>query len=175
VYATLDDELSGRRRLFLRKRLASPDERCPRCAMSSDEIRVETDPDQATIDTLRERLWQYNVASTGNPDGEELTISLRGPDGELRGGLFAHTWGGWLEIRMLWIHEDERGRGYGTRMLAAIEEATRDRGCHTSILDTHSFQAPELYKKLGYQVYAELEGYPPGHSKLFLRKSLRER
>jgi GNAT superfamily N-acetyltransferase len=140
--------------------------------MSSDELRVESDPDHATIETLRERLWQYNVASTGDANGDELTISLRGPDGELRAGLFGHTWSGWLEIRMVWVHEDERGKGLGTRMLAAIEEAARARGCHTSILDTHSFQAPDFYKKLGYHVYAELEGYPAGHSKFYLRKSL---
>jgi GNAT superfamily N-acetyltransferase len=140
--------------------------------MSSDELRVETDPDRETIDTLRERLWQHSVARTGNSDGAEMTISLRGPNGELRGGLFGHTWGGWLEVRLVWVHEDERGKGYGTRMLAAVEEAARARGCHTSILETHSFQAPAFYTRHGYQVYAELAEYPIGHSKLYLRKSL---
>jgi GNAT superfamily N-acetyltransferase len=142
--------------------------------MRSEELRIDVEADRQTIETLGQRLWEYNVASTGDANGDELTISVRGPDGELRAGLFAHTWSGWLEVKLVWVHEDARGKGLGTRMLAAVEAAARERDCHTAILDTHSFQAPDFYKKLGYQEYLVLDGYPAGHSKIFLRKHLRE-
>jgi endonuclease/exonuclease/phosphatase (EEP) superfamily protein YafD len=37
---------------------------------------------------------------------------------------------------------------------------------------TFSFQARPFYEKFGYEVFATLEDYPPGHRKYFLRKAL---
>jgi ribosomal protein S18 acetylase RimI-like enzyme len=137
------------------------------------ELRIERAPDGVDVQTLRERIYEYNVASTGGLEGEELAIFVRGDDGEIRGGLYGWTWGGYLEVNQLWVHEQERGRGLGSRLLAAAEAEGRARGAHTAILDTHSFQAPDFYRRHGYEVYATVEGYPTGHRKLYLRKRIR--
>ena len=52
------------------------------------------------------------------------------------------------------------------------EEEARWRGCESVVLDTHSFQAPYFYHKLGYEMSGVIEGYPCGHSKIYLRKWL---
>jgi len=39
-------------------------------------------------------------------------------------------------------------------------------------LETHSYEARPFYEKLGYEVFAALEDYPPGHTKFYLRKQL---
>ena len=139
-----------------------------------DDFRIETSPDERDIQALDRRIYEFNAATTGITDGEELAIFVRDDDGAIRAGLYGWTWSGWLEVRILWLHEEERGRGLGSRLLAAAEEEARRRGCHTAIVGTHSFQAPAFYQKRGYQVYAELDGYPTGHSSLSLRKRLRE-
>jgi GNAT superfamily N-acetyltransferase len=141
--------------------------------MPDDPFEIETDPHRRDVQALDVWMYQLNVARTGIADGEELAIFVRDDDGAIRAGLYGWTWSGWLEVRALWVHEAERGRGLGSRLLAAAEEEARRRGAHTVILETHSFQAPAFYQQRGYQVYAELEGYPTGHSKLFLRKPLR--
>ena len=141
--------------------------------MPDDAFEIETDPNRRDVNALDVWLYQFNVARTGIADGDELAIFVRDDDGAIRAGLYGWTWSGWLEIRTLWLHEAERGKGLGTRILAAAEEEGRRRGAHTAVLETHSFQAPGFYKKRGYAVYAELDGYPTGHSKIFLRKSLR--
>ena len=140
--------------------------------MADDPLAIETSPDPRDVQALAERLYAYGVARTGHADGQEYAIFLRGDDGVVRGGIYGWTWAGWLEVRYLWVHEDLRGRGHGSRLLAAAEELARARGCRTAILDTHSFQAPEFYERRGYRVYAVLEDYPSGHRKLFYRKSL---
>jgi GNAT superfamily N-acetyltransferase len=142
--------------------------------MSDDSLHVETNPDRREIRILEDGLYEFNVAATGIDDGEDLAIFVRDENRKIRGGLYGWTWSGWLEISRLWVRAEERGKGLGSRLLAAAEAEGKRRGAHTAILDTHTFQAAAFYQKRGYRVYASLDGYPTGHGKVFLRKSLRE-
>jgi len=38
--------------------------------------------------------------------------------------------------------------------------------------DTTSFQAPDFYKRHEYIEHGRIEGYPPGHTRLWLMKRL---
>lgn len=40
------------------------------------------------------------------------------------------------------------------------------------MLETFSFQAPEFYRKLGYQAFGVIDGYADGHQKIFMQKEL---
>lgn len=46
------------------------------------------------------------------------------------------------------------------------------RGCREVHLDTHDYQAPDFYRRLGYEVIGELPGWPGDTRRLFLRKAL---
>ena len=137
-----------------------------------DELIVERPPRAEDVEALGELIYAYNAASSGIDDGEEFGIFLRDDDATLYGGICGWTWAGCTEIRYLWVHETRRGQGYGSRLLAAAEDAARERGCHTALLDTYSFQAPEFYRAHGYEVYAVVDDFPTGHQRLFLRKRL---
>ena len=119
-----------------------------------------------------EDLYAYNVARTGVADGDRVAYALRDGDGTLLGLVSGWTWGGCLDIRLLWVREDWRGRGWGTRLLRAAENLAITRGCTQAILDTHSFQAPGFYQRQGYTIYATLDDYPVGQQKHYLRKHL---
>lgn len=136
-----------------------------------DDLTVEDDPSGEEVRFLEEEIYRFNVAATGLTDGRLLSVILRDEAGVLA-GVFGHTWGGVLEVRYLWVREDMRRRGYGRRLLAAAEEEAVRRGCTQATLDTHSFQAPEFYQRLGYEVYGVMDHYPRGHSKLHLKKDL---
>jgi GNAT superfamily N-acetyltransferase len=138
----------------------------------ADPLPIEADPSPGDIQALRESLYRFNVAALDGLEGEELAVILRDEVGDLLGGIYGWTWAGWLEVNLLWVREDQRGRGLGSRLLAAAEAEGRARGAHTALLDTHTFQAPDFYRRHGYHVYAAVEGYPPGHSKLLFRKRL---
>lgn len=54
--------------------------------------------------------------------------------------------------------------------MAEIEGKTRR--CKWVLLNTFSFQAPEFYKKFGYQIFGVLDNFFPGHKRYYLKKSL---
>ena len=136
------------------------------------QLVFEPDPTPDQVRFLEDRLYEFNMAATGISDGRALAIFVRGDGGQTLAGLCGHTWGGCCEIRQLWIHEQLRGQGLGTALLQAAEAEARQRGCRQILLTTHSFQAPDFYRQLGFQLIAAVEDYPEGHQNLLLRKRL---
>jgi hypothetical protein len=57
-------------------------------------------------------------------------------------------------------------------LLKAAEEIGRNTGCGNAYVDSFSFQAPEFYKKQGYEEYAVLPEFPKGQSRYSLKKAL---
>jgi GNAT superfamily N-acetyltransferase len=138
-----------------------------------ESLTIDDDPDESIGRFLDERLYEYNVAATGVTDGRVFAIVVHDERGDIVAGLTGSTWGGCLEIGRLWVRADQRGQGYGTRLLAVAEQEARAHGCRKAVLDTHSFQAPDFYQRRGYSVYGVLDDYPLGHRKYFLKKDLR--
>lgn len=101
-----------------------------------------------------------------------LDVFVRDAQGAIVGGLAGSTYWGWLEVEHLWVGEDLRGRGYGSRLLKVAEAEARRRGCARAHLTTYSFQARAFYERLGYRVVGQLDDYPPGGSYYWLRKEL---
>jgi ribosomal protein S18 acetylase RimI-like enzyme len=114
----------------------------------------------------------HNVAATQLPDFYVPAFTLREPGGEVRGGLIGEIWGGWMHISYLWVDAPLRRRGWARKLVRAAERYAASRGVHDIHLETHSFQARPLYEALGYEVFATLDDFPPGHQKHFLRKTI---
>ena len=140
--------------------------------MNDEHLFVEDQPDKRDVEFLEEQLFAYNIAQTGYRDGRDVAIFLRDEQQAIIAGLWGWTWGGCLKIQYLWVREDARGQDLGTKLLAAAEAEGRARGCAIVALDTHSFQAPGFYQKLGYEIYGALEGDPLGFHHYHLWKRL---
>ena len=135
-------------------------------------IEVADGPAEADAAEIERKLSAYNVREAGQPyDRKPLTVVLRA-NGALVGGLTGCTNWGWLTIDCVWLSEELRGGGWGSRLLHAAESAARERGCRHVRLYTYDFQAPDFYRRHGYHVFGVLEGYPPGHRQIWLRKDL---
>jgi ribosomal protein S18 acetylase RimI-like enzyme len=77
-----------------------------------------------------------------------------------------------MYIDILWVQADFRRRGIGSKLLVEAEKEAARRGCHHVHLDTMSWQAPEFYKKQGYEVIGILPDIPSGNQKYLLMKAL---
>ena len=137
-------------------------------------IHISSEPDASAEDVsvIEDSINEFNMRVTGDHNWKPVRIFLRDEHGNIRGGIAADLWGGWLDIELLWVDEDLREQGYATQLMQQVEAEARAYGCRNAQVGTHSFQARPFYEKLGYQVIAELEDYPPGHSDFLLRKAL---
>lgn len=138
------------------------------------DIRIVSDPhaSESLKQVVVDHLDTYNIALTGLQEYSPVNFFLRDQGDEVMGGLLAQIWGGVLYVRILWVSEALRGRGFGRRLMEAAEQRAVERGCRHIFLDTFSFQAPGFYEKLGYETYAKAEDWPVGHAHHFLRKDL---
>jgi len=137
-----------------------------------DDFEIESTPAPDDIQFLDDRLYEFNVAATGIDNGRLLAIFARDASGTITAGLSGWTWGDCCRIDKLWVREDLRGGGLGRRLLCTAEREAARRGCRLVALDSHSFQAPEFYRKLGYELWAALDGYPSPHRQCYLRKTI---
>ena len=136
------------------------------------EIVIRDSEAEADAAELREAVHEFNFDATGYRDDRVLSCILRDREGRLIAGIDGFTWGGYARIEYFWVHEALRGRGIGTRLLAAAENEARRRGCRKVVLDTHSFQAPGLYRSLGYREVGTTLDVPVGASETHFEKSL---
>ena len=139
-------------------------------------IEVEKEPSQADIAALvaalGDGLSEHTLPLVGSTGFKPLAVIARGDDGTLAGGAYGLVNWEWVQISLLWVGAEHRGAGLGSALLKAIEAAASERGCRNAHLDTFSFQARPFYERHGYAVFAEIEDYPRGHSRYFLRKRL---
>jgi GNAT superfamily N-acetyltransferase len=136
-----------------------------------DIIAIEK-PDDSVWDIVGWGLHNYNVRLAGDPQSQQLCFILRTSNQVIVGGLIGKTYWNWFYIDLLFVQEELRGCGYGHRLLEMAENEARQRGAKNVYLDTFSFQAPDFYRQHGYQVFGELNDFPPGHHRYFLTKQL---
>ena len=128
--------------------------------------------DQPAWEIIGRGIREYNTQQAGDGHAIFLCFALHAPDQSIVGGIIGETHWNWLFINLMWISKELRGKGFGHRLLLAAEEEGRKRGATHAYLDTFSFQAPEFYKRHGYQVFGVLEDFPPGHRRYYLTKEL---
>jgi GNAT superfamily N-acetyltransferase len=140
---------------------------------SSSHLRfdIEDAPTDADVEVLPNGLEAFNESRwPGHQPWRPLAVFVRDSD-RIVAGLGGETYSGWLFIRYLWVRDALRGKGIGRELMGGAEGRAVERGCHSAWVDTFSFQAPGFYRKLGYEVFGELD-YPPEHKRFFLRKRL---
>ncbi|MEK7952330.1 GNAT family N-acetyltransferase [Luteolibacter soli] len=133
--------------------------------------RLHSPPDGSDLAALvRKGIREADPADVGPRDWLPINLALEADDGTTIGGLYGATMWRWLMIDGLWVSPEHRSKGLGRQLLEAAEEQAVERGCTGSWHGTFDFQARDFYEAHGYQVFAELPGFPPGRTHYHLRK-----
>ena len=129
-------------------------------------------PEESAWGIIGRGVQSYNIQEAGDNKFQRLCFALNSPEQEIVGGILGEVYWGWFYIDLLWVRDDLRGLGHGHRLLTVAEDEARKLGAKNAYLDTFSFQAPDFYHQHGYEVFGELQDFPTGHNRHFLRKTL---
>jgi GNAT superfamily N-acetyltransferase len=141
-------------------------------SIASLVFNFELQAAKETIDVIQKGLSAYNQSVMGEERYEPVRWIVRDAAGQVAGGLLGDLYFNWLYIAILWVREDLRGCGVGSRLMALAEEYAASQGRTHIHVDTFDFQAPDFYQRLGYTVHGELGPYGEGHIRYYLKKDL---
>lgn len=93
-------------------------------------------------------------------------------DGSIMGVITGRATYNELHIVDLIVGKNHRRSGAGSKLVKTVEEAYRGKGYDKITLTTYGFQAPDFYKKLGYEIEFVRKDADPRLSKYFFAKNI---
>ncbi len=105
-------------------------------------------------------LGAFNDQAAPLHEVQPIACFARDVGGRLVGGAVGRWWGKGCELQQLWVAEGLRGQGIGASLIRRFEAHAVQRGCSSFYLETFSFQAPQLYERLGYKAEYIRRGFP---------------
>ncbi|MCP9291727.1 GNAT family N-acetyltransferase [Gracilimonas sediminicola] len=121
-----------------------------------------------------DQLRKYNRSFTGPFESEQFGFIASNDSGEVVGAVHGNTEWDWVFIKHLWVREDFRGMGLGSDLMEAIIRESNKRGRYKYYLSTFEFQAPEFYKKLGFEIFGTLPGVAGKYDSFYLKREDRK-
>jgi GNAT superfamily N-acetyltransferase len=140
----------------------------------SHELALVDKPGEDIRHVIIEGLRDFNFTAVApGHQIETLAVAIRDlADGSVVGGLWGRTGMGWLTIELIFVPENLRGQRIASRLIGIAEAEALRRNCHSAWLETLNIRARALYERLGFVLFGELQDFPLGNSRSFLRKKL---
>ena len=135
-------------------------------------FRITNDGNLSDIDEIHNMLKSYNLSKREKSENIPLGVYYENETGKKLAGLTGKTFGNWLCINYLFVSENLRNQGIGSKIIISAENEARNRGCKYVFVDTFSFQAPAFYEKLGYRCVFSLTNYPYTEERHYYIKEL---
>lgn len=128
-------------------------------------------------DELKKHIFQslgeHAVRKIGINGVAEEPISFEMRDeGVFVGCVVVQMFWGQLHIKLLIVEEGHRNKGYAKKLMEHAFKYGKERGCSFAFVETLSFQAPDFYQKLGFEVEFKRDGYDRDTSFYYLRRDL---
>ena len=114
-------------------------------------------PHDHFIRSLRTALVRHDETITGPIKTKRLGVSVNNSSGEIVAGIYGWLEWGWLYIDLLWVNTEPQNQGIGKKLLIILEQLAHKQGVNRAYLDTSNFEAPDFYKKYGYEIFPQMD------------------
>jgi ribosomal protein S18 acetylase RimI-like enzyme len=105
------------------------------------------------IKKIKEEDWaEYDTSHGACLNYKPFAVIIRDDMEKIVGAAECYTAYAEVYIDDFWVHSKHRDKGYGSRLMRAIENEFRGKGFNNINLVTSHFQAPEFYKKCGFKL-----------------------
>ena len=141
--------------------------------MSETVIRRVDGESEAIGNFINEGFNRYSAQSNVALNYEPFCFTAENSEGTTIGVIIGNAYYNEVRIADLIVDEAYRKSGVGSRLVAAVEKAFQGAGYDIVTLTTFGFQAPDFYKKLGFQVEFIREYSDPKLSKYFFKQELK--
>jgi len=170
VFGTVKGNPVGHEDYVLFKRLDREEAKRP-CKPIKFEIQDGSEEEGEYID---DKLYEYNLPFL-QPKHDYIKINRKFVDekGKVVAAIMAGVGGtdvGW--IWKIWVDEEYRGRGLGTRLLKHYEKKAREKGARKFIAEEIYDWNVGFFLKNGYKIAGELPDLPKGHKYYVVDKDL---
>ncbi|MBI2792813.1 MAG: GNAT family N-acetyltransferase [Gammaproteobacteria bacterium] len=99
---------------------------------------------------MRKGFVEYESSHGIDVNYKSFSLILKNEKNEAVGVLNAFSAFAEIYIDDIWVDKFHRGKGYGKKLLSELENHFKGKGFNNMNLATSSFQAPEFYKKCGF-------------------------
>lgn len=141
--------------------------------MTTPILTLTDESSEAAEKVISDGLDRFNQRRTGIPHSHSLAVLVTAPDsGAVIGGLIGRTSLRLLFVDLLFVPDELRGQGVGARLMRLAEDEAIRRGCSQAVLFTIVFQAPDFYRRLGYEEFGRTDSENPEHARVFMKKDL---
>ena len=110
------------------------------------------------LETVANGVFSHGRSQATDGNAEPISCLVRDSIRVVAGGS-GRTEYGRLFVIYLWVAEELRGQGIGTRILLELEVEAAKRGCRDALIETLDDSVAKLYARLGYQAVATVAGY----------------
>lgn len=108
----------------------------------SDEIEAK----------MREGFVQYESSHGIDVNYKQFALVLSDNENNAIGVLNAFTAFAEIYIQDMWVDSRHRRKGYGRKLLRELENHFKGKGFNNINLVTNAFNAPDFYKKCGFEL-----------------------
>ena len=133
-------------------------------------IQQSNSPTPEDIEYLTQKI---NEEITAYGSAFPFGFFIRDENAKIIAGCNGYIIFGCIYTDQLWVDPNYRHQGFAKSLMEQVHEYGKKQDCSMATICTMSFQnAVSFYKKLGYTLDFERQGYTKDASCLFLRKDL---
>lgn len=135
-------------------------------------VSVLDQSNQEKATELNELIYNEFNELLGDIPFKMIKTIVKDDTGKVIGGISGYIGWGWLYISVLWVDKNVRNQGIASKLLDKAEQEARDLGVTRAFMGTTEFQAPDFYKKKGYETFSIRNDLPPGYKNYSMKKKL---